>query len=241
MAFGPQSPALNLLSKYHPPGAYTPLVLNTPLGLNILFSPNLLPILSMPLTSQVAEKERVMDLLMPASQLTPCASDKHLLAACRDGSLVLYGLNDLSLHGRWSLHDSPATTTAGPLEGGHKGANPLGCTAALLLEGNLMMTVGADRLLNVIEMVPGSVAAAAAAAARRAGRPSRVPGTPSAPASLSRMQSSASPGMIDTPAVGAGGFKAWAHLGVSELLSSGPLIQEVELQAAKAMTWTEAR
>jgi len=170
-----------------------------------------------------------MDFSMPASHLSVCHSNKFLIAACQDGSIVFYTISDLSLHTKCILHCSQSN--------GHvDGLTTLsgGCTSAALVEGNVLLTTGADRLLNVVEMVPGSVAAAAAAALRRVTqKPQR--------AAIATASKGTSDALITLGSIAEEGLKTWPNLGISVPLSSGPRLQEIELQVAKAMTWAEAR
>ena len=196
-----------------------------------------------------------MDLPLPAEQLTACASEKLLLAACRDGSLVMYNLQDLAPLGRWALHGQQDGTPAHATVASGRGVSPRwgGCMASALVDGGTLLTAGGDGLLNVVEMVPGSVVSAAAVAAARKAAGSGGGGRPIRAASISpslqmsRMHST-SLGRPDAPPVPpspyaamAGGFKSWPNLGVSEPLLSGAALQEFQLHTDKALTWSEAR
>ena len=186
-----------------------------------------------------------MDLPMPATRLLSCSSDKHLLATCLDGSVVLYHLQDLAPHGRWVLHGMQ------PKQAGLAAAvmplsAPGGCTAAeLIIDGGaLLLTAGADGLVNVLEMVTASAAASIAAASKRAAaRPHKSSGAVT-PSPMSRVQSIAllTPEAGPSPGMGGAGFKSWNHLGVTEVLSDGgPPPLDTFVRMTKALTWTEAR
>lgn len=157
-----------------------------------------------------------MDFSMPASQLTICPLDKFLIAACQDGSIVLYTINDLSLQNKCTLH----STSSDSAEGAGSMPHLRGCTSAVMVEGNVLLTSGADRVFNLVEMVPGSVAAAAASR-RMAQKPHK--------------------GIAVVDSVATSGLKSWPNVGVSEPLSSGAGLQDIDLYAAKAMTWIKSR
>ncbi len=186
---------------------------------------------------QAAEKERVGDLIMLASQLRVCSNDKHLVAACRAGSVLLYNLHDLMAHGRWHLHRPPDEAGAAAAAVRRPLKPPAGGGAGAALEGSTLLTAGGDGLLCVADMVPGSVLAAAAAQRRAASKSSHAGATPGP-------NRNATPQSMDTVLTGGGatsGFKMWEHLGVAELLVSGPPVQDVSLRTPKVLTWSEAR
>ncbi|GAX79865.1 hypothetical protein CEUSTIGMA_g7305.t1 [Chlamydomonas eustigma] len=106
---------------------------------------------------QVPEKELSMDLGMTARNLQVDSSLRHLVAACRDGTVVIYNLHDLASHGRWLMH-APETG---------KEDTGLGCAMAAL-EGSTLLTVGGDGVLCITDVAPASVLAAAAASRKAA-------------------------------------------------------------------------
>lgn len=107
-------------------------------------------------TFQTPELERSMELQLPATAMwvsTSSTGQLRVAVASADGSVACYSLPDMSLQGRWLLHE----LTAG------------GATAACLMAGELLVTVGAEGSMQVLELASRAKSAASGHPARSGG------------------------------------------------------------------------